>query len=430
METIFYILCTTLPSHILAFTLFWDFQWRSKKAALILVSINVFLKMATVSYFIHSQINCRSVEFFYSIIGFLIYCIFIQMSFFKLLFTFIIIVDYLIVIRGFASFFAAGLFHFSTHSWQSSLFCIILYSLTLPLLIHFFRKIAQQLYQNNESALWRTIWLTPCLFSIITLIFTNTYLQNNAENWRFLLSRICLLICIIVIYYVLLRSIDSLQKQAILEEQARQAEILLKVERQQYQHLQEYIQEFRRARHDLRQHLHTIQAFLNTHNEEALRDYVKKYGDSLPKDTFHYYCGNLAINSLLNYYTEQFSQKNFRFEITADFPEGLPVPEPDLCVILGNLLENAQNACFSQKRPFIRISLKFSEPSAITILVDNTSPSPPVKTESGNLLSQKTNGGIGTQSVLHLAKQYHGTADFQWKNGMFCASVFLNPHIL
>lgn len=427
MENIFYILCTTLPSHILAFALFWDFQWRSKKTALLLVTINVLLKMTTVSHFIRSQISCRSIELFYSVIGFLIYCIFIQMNFFKLLFTFIIIVDYLIVIRGFASFCAAGLFSFSTHSWQSSLFCVILYSLTLPLLIHFFRKIAHQLYQNNESALWHTIWLPPCLFSIITLVFTNTYLQNNAENWRFLLSRICLLICIIVIYYVLLRSIDSLQKQAVLEEQNRQAENLLKVERQQYQYLQEYTQEFRRARHDLRQHLHTIQVILNTHNEDALRDYIKKYGDSLPKDTFHYYCSNFAINSLLNYYTEQFAEKNYCFEVYADFPQNMPVPEPDLCVIIGNLLENARNACLAQESPFIRIALKYSEPSAITILIDNTSPAPPEKSNDGCLLSQKTNGGVGTQSVLHLAKQYNGTAEFQWKSGMFCASVFLNP---
>ena len=81
METVFYILCTTLPSHILAFTLFWDFQWRSKKTALLLVTINVLLKMTTVSYFIHSQLNCRSIELFYSVIGFFIYCIFIFIYF-------------------------------------------------------------------------------------------------------------------------------------------------------------------------------------------------------------------------------------------------------------------------------------------------------------------------------------------------------------
>lgn len=427
METIFYIFCTTLPSHILAFALFWDFQWRSKKVALLLATINVFLKMSTISYCIYHQINCRSVEFFYSAIGFLIYCIFIRVNFFKLLFTFIIIVDYLVIIRGFASFFASAIFHFAAQSWLSSIFCIILYSFTLPLLIHFFQKIARQVYTSNSTMLWHTIWLPPCMLSIITLIFTNTYLQNNTDNWQFLLSRICLLICIIVTYYMLLHSIDSIQKQIALEEQSKQAEILLRIERQQYKQLQEYIQEFRHARHDLRQHLHIIQVFLNTHNEDALRDYIKKYGDSLPKDTLHLYCNNLAINSLLNYYTENFSKKKFHFQVNADFPEKLPIPEPDLCVILGNLLENAQNACSSQEAPFIHISLKYSAPSAITILVDNTAPAPPVKCKNGSLLSSKVNGGVGTQSILYLAKQYNGTTDFQWKDGVFYASVFLNP---
>lgn len=121
MDTIFYIFCTTLPSHILAFTVFWDFQWRSKKAAFFLAAMNVLLKMSAASFFVSHQIYYRSLEFLFSVIGFLIYCIFIRMNFFKLAFTFIIIIDYLIIIRGLASFCAAGLFHFQTQSWQSNI---------------------------------------------------------------------------------------------------------------------------------------------------------------------------------------------------------------------------------------------------------------------------------------------------------------------
>ena len=46
MGQLFYIFCTTLPSHIIPFVLFWNFQWRSRRLALALVTVNVLCKMA------------------------------------------------------------------------------------------------------------------------------------------------------------------------------------------------------------------------------------------------------------------------------------------------------------------------------------------------------------------------------------------------
>ena len=52
MGQLFYIFCTTLPSHIIPFVLFWNFQWRSRRLALALVTVNVLCKMAAAAYFI------------------------------------------------------------------------------------------------------------------------------------------------------------------------------------------------------------------------------------------------------------------------------------------------------------------------------------------------------------------------------------------
>lgn len=46
----------------------------------------------------------------------------------------------------------------------------------------------------------------------------------------------------------------------------------------------------------------------------------------------------------------------------------------------------------------------------------------------GSFRSTKHEGeGIGTQSIRYIAQQYNGAADFRWEDGMFYASVFLNP---
>ena len=187
------------------------------------------------------------------------------------------------------------------------------------------------------------------------------------------------------------------------------------------------MEEIRRARHDLRQHHNVIQSFLNTGDIEQLRAYLSTQ-DEVPADALQYYCRNHAVNMLLNHYGGEMARAGVDFTFQADLPEELSVSEPDLCVVLGNLLENALAACAGQEEPYIRAAVRRTDRRAIALIVDNTSPQPPEVDLEGAFRSTKHVGSeIGTQSVRYIAQQYNGTAEFHWENGIFCASVFLNP---
>ena len=71
MGVLFYIFCTTLPSHIIPFTLFWNFQWRSRRMALTLVTVNVLCKMAFAAYCLSNGLYFRNLELMFAVIGFL-----------------------------------------------------------------------------------------------------------------------------------------------------------------------------------------------------------------------------------------------------------------------------------------------------------------------------------------------------------------------
>ena len=60
MEALLYLFCTTLPSHIRPFALFWDFSWRSRRAAL--VACNVLCKTAAAAHFLANGMNFRNLE--------------------------------------------------------------------------------------------------------------------------------------------------------------------------------------------------------------------------------------------------------------------------------------------------------------------------------------------------------------------------------
>lgn len=427
METIVYVLLTTIPIHIITFFEYWNCSWRSKRAAAFLVTINVILKTVYVTWALPNSSNIRSIELFYSFFALLIYFYFIQINKFKLLFTYILLIDYIIVIRGISSFLGARFFQSSFQSWPVILISSLLYGISLPWMLLFFKKTVQLVLQSNAPGLWRVIWMPPALTSLIVLLYTNAY-QNDLGDWKSLFARLSLMACILVVYYVLLRSLEELRSRAVLEEQARQNEHILALQRTQYNRLQTYMEEIRRARHDLRQHQNIIRSFLEAGEDEKLRDYLQAQTASLPPDHLRSYCKNYAVNLLLNFYAGELTAKGIDFEFRINLPEELKIPAPNFCVILGNLLENAQDACVGQQEPFIRVAARATENQAITLIVDNTSPTPPQLQEDGSFLSTKHSGnGIGTQSIRYIAAQYHGTADFRWENGMFLSSVFLNP---
>ncbi|MFR3289982.1 MAG: hypothetical protein ACLTSG_06725 [Lachnospiraceae bacterium] len=57
---------------------------------------------------------------------------------------------------------------------------------------------------------------------MVVLIFTNAFDADSVTSWTALIARLSLMFSIMVVCYVLMRSLDGLKKRAALEEQARQ----------------------------------------------------------------------------------------------------------------------------------------------------------------------------------------------------------------
>ena len=107
-------------------------------------------------------------------------------------------------------------------------------------------------------------------------------------------------------------------------------------------------------------------------------------------------------------------------------PERLPINEPEICALLGNLLENAVDACREARgsAPFIRARGAW-EDGHIVFTVDNSCEQEPVW-KDGRLLSSKREGfGAGTRTIQRAAERCGGMAKFTYEDGVFFASVFL-----
>jgi len=191
-----------------------------------------------------------------------------------------------------------------------------------------------------------------------------------------------------------------------------------------YRTLQSHIDETKKARHDLKHHLTVIQSFVETGEKEKLTDYVSQYKSLLLDDTI-IFCDNFAINSLLWYYSGIAKKEGVNFDTKVELSENPGISDTDLCIIFGNLIENAIEACRKvDGERFIKINTRLTG-NLLVIAIDNSF-NGEFKNDDDKFISTKHEGlGIGTISVKAVAQKYDGTVEYSVKDEEFQVSIML-----
>lgn len=419
-----FFLCFTLPIHWLAYYPFLDMLRFPKPAAAALVAVTIIVKMPLNWLALSHGANPYLVEYLFAPIHLAVYLVNIRVQPFKLVFTYILLMDYQLVIKGISAFIVVGLLGAAPGSWQESIICLLLFAVTFPGMLRFFQKASRQVYQIN-APIWNTIWVVPAFTSIVVLFFTNDFSAYRIQSWYFLLIRLGLIACIFVIYHILLQSLENFQTQAMLEAQKSQMDRVLSLQKEQYALLKKQNEETRRFRHDLRQRLVAADHYLKEGQTEKLSDYLDTLLGSLPSGAACV-CPNEAVNAVALYHQAAAQQAGIS-SVSLGL-ENVPCVctqevEDDLCVLIGNLLENAVTACREAEQPFIRVHSRLAN-GILTIAMDNRFANVS-RTADGDFLSTKQGGGIGLFSIRSIAQKYEGGCRFETEGSVFFSSVYL-----
>lgn len=426
-----------LPYHFLAY---YPFRGHFRFPLWAVLSINGFFISIQFFFFAYQYsigIDVRSTDTLIALVSMTTYLICVKAEISKLLFIYTLVVDYIMVVRGSAIFLEIHFFtepggiYYLLDTPARTIIRTVSFIVTIPFMLTFLNMTKERVLRTHAPQLWRTIWLIPALTSFIVLLFTWDLNMISVSGLAFLLARVCLLITIFIVYHVLVSSLESLKLQGEIEERARNQEQIMAMQRAQYSMLQKQIEETCHARHDLKQHLNVIQGCLESGDISRLNDYITKYGQKLSALSPKTYCSNYAVDAVIRHYGEIAQEHGIRFDAHITLPSQLWIDEPDICILFGNLLENAVNACMEKfsEPPFICVHARAAGERAISITVDNSCQNPPVMKDGCFMSSRHSGEGTGTASVRNIAVQYNGIADFNYKSGVFYASVFLNPGV-
>jgi sensor histidine kinase YesM len=303
-----------------------------------------------------------------------------------------------------------------------TVYYITLHTLVLiasfPFVALFFRRLVRPIVLNSKSTAWKHMWLLPAMFLVVAFIYNGAYDASRFAELQYLLNTLLLSFGSFMVYYVVIRMIVQTENNEKLNHQ-------LELQGEHYKMLREHIAETKTARHDLRHHLSLLQAYIASGENEKLKAYVNEYTGSLPIDTEIMFCENYAVNSILMHYAGIAKNEGIRFDVRLELPEKTGVNDSDLCIVFGNCIENAIEACRKlNDGKFIKINSKLAG-KMLAVTIDNSFDGA-IKKEGDTFLSLKHAGeGIGISSVKAVAQKYNEVARFEAKDNIFQASVML-----
>ncbi len=194
---------------------------------------------------------------------------------------------------------------------------------------------------------------------------------------------------------------------------------------------EEMYEDFRRLRHDIKNHLAGIKGMLETGDSKGAEKYIDNIlsDECLNNKKFVCNSGNIIIDSLINNKYTIAVSKDIRFNINISIPSNMKFKNEHLVVILGNLLDNAIEACEQVEGVGKFISMDVSyEKNMLHISVKNSTNGIKHKIVEGLIQTTKkdcVNHGIGLLSVKKAAEFYYGDLQLKDLGNEFVAIVVL-----
>lgn len=312
------------------------------------------------------------------------------------------------------------------HRWTNSLTLIVIEAVILiPLFFYIKSFFMKAVHQTISKRTWSYLWLVP--FTFYTVWYRNSFFAaENHEllSFDFKYVFFCLLVNGggLLIYTLVAHLINEHADNDRLREQ----EVQVMIKQKQFETLQDRIDEARTAKHDMRQHLHMISAFVEDGKYDELKDYISSFRKSIPENITVSYCDHYGINALLQYFAGLARENGIAFSAKMELPTDIGIPNDVIAVLIGNLLENAVEACTKEEKPVIRIRSQM-QGDAVFFKIVNTFTGKVKKSADGLYLSTKHEGrGIGLRSVRGIVNDYNGILKIAQEDGLFTVSVLVD----
>ena len=194
-----------------------------------------------------------------------------------------------------------------------------------------------------------------------------------------------------------------------------------------YKEVDTMYRKMRGWRHDYRNHISVLKSLCQSGNIEEMAKYLDRLETDLNTVDVVVKTGNPMADAILNSKLTLAATKNVPVKTSVQIPVRLNLSELDLCVILGNLLDNAIEASLSlpEGQRMVRLYMDIKE-TRLYISVTNLCAHGKMKKVNGRFATRKGEGhGFGLVRIDSIVERYGGYVNRNSEDGAFTTEILL-----
>lgn len=198
-----------------------------------------------------------------------------------------------------------------------------------------------------------------------------------------------------------------------------------------YAEVENMYRQIRGWRHDYRNHIQTMKSLLVLNDKESLKKYLNDLDQDLTTVDTVIKTGNKMTDAILNSKIISLAKsKLIPVTVDAHIPVALTISELDLCVIIGNLFDNAIEASLAlpEAQRMIRVYMDMKN-TQLYISLTNFTATKKQKKINGRFRTTKGKGhGFGLIRIDQIVKRLDGYISRNSEDGAFTTEILL-PNI-
>lgn len=312
---------------------------------------------------------------------------------------------------------------FFNMSWIR-LICVVLAQLLKVFAYDVILKVAQSKKLRMNKKEWLLILAIFGLSFISIALVQTVAVKTNAHTEIFLASELCSVIIAAVCFYTTVLLNKTQRESERLRTIAQQEEF-----RAQYaQNVKKQYEEISQVRHDMKQtHSVVMSLLMEAKTDEAI-EYMQKVAQMISEFDVIIDVGNEFVNAILNAKLSEAKRNGITVLCSAD-KNASGIDEVDLCNLLGNMLDNAIEACEKcrDRQRVIEIKIRMRDDKYL-LEVENTATENALENNKqlATIKEDISRHGYGIKSIKSIAEKYTGMADFSQVGDRFRSMVVLS----
>lgn len=293
---------------------------------------------------------------------------------------------------------------------------------------------------------WVQGWMSFKLSSVTILVFSIILMMKN--HYHFFKQEIGLLFTLLLIVTILIAGIihnsyfsllfvtlgvlvfflmELLHERVLKREENKTIIYQNKLMKQQMDETEKIYMTMRAWRHDYHNHLQALKGYLHLDKIDLIKIYLDELETDLKNIDKFYHSGNMQVDAIINGKCAIAEQDDIKLEVTCEVPPVLSVNDLDLCVILGNLLDNAIESCRKieeKENRFIRITIGTLKKQLYIHIMNSTDESLEIRTAQ-YFSTKRGDHGYGLNRVDKLVEKYDGYLKRANEIGVFATEIIL-----